>query len=420
MLHIDRQRYSREWIENEMKLLRRRPAYEQPSGKLYAICHRHPLHVLVLVLYLKKHGSGVLLMHESTPYEKALETALKSGAHYLSFGGIEHIVKLATADSEFESEPALYQYSSGTTGHPKLISRTWELIDREVAAYNERLENERTGKPLLLVPVSHSYGLIAGTLSAIARGVEPHIVHDQNPKYALSLIRQKPEHLLYAVPFQLHLLHSLGKDDLRLHHIVSSGAPLTEHLLNRLRACTTKVWQQYGCSELGCISIGADPEIPSEVGHPLDQMRVTCQRIASDEWEEPIQEIVAEVNGNQVYTRDIGYFDSKGSLHVTGRADDLINVSGLKVLPSEVEAVIGRMEGVKEVVAYKTRHVLWGEAVKALVVASGDHRVQEIKAWCIRHLPKYKVPSIIQLVKEIPKMPSGKVSRRRLYELEER
>lgn len=418
MFAIDRQRYGRNWVEREMMQLGRQPAFQRPFGKLYAVCHRHPLHLLVLVLYLKENGAGILLMHESTPYEQALETARRAGADYLSYGGIEHAERLAPKPGQAHV-PALYQYSSGTTGQPKLIRRSWASIDREIAAYNGRLESERTGRPLLLVPVSHSFGLIAGTLSAMARGEEPHIVHDQNPRYALRLLRETPEHLLYAVPFQLHLLQSLAKDDFRPHQLVSSGAPLTEALLNRLKACAAAVWQQYGCSELGCIALGAHPDSPMEVGRPLDHLRVTCEPLTTGGAEESLQEIVAEAEGDRIRTRDIGFFDPRGSLHVAGRADDLINVSGLKVLPSEVEAVIGRLEGVKEVVVHKTRHALWGEAVKALVVTSGELRDQDIRAWCIRHLPKFKVPSAIELVDEIPKLPFGKVSRHKLLELEE-
>jgi fatty-acyl-CoA synthase len=417
MFHIDREHYGRAWVDREFMRIDRKPAFRRPLGKLYAVCHREPLYMLLLVLYLREQGSGVLLMHQDTPYGKAVETARQAGADYLSYGDIEHLEPLE-AGAGRRHVPALYQFSSGTTGEPKLICRTWEAIDREIAAYNERLMAERIGKPLLLVPISHSFGLISGTLSAIARGAEPHVIHDRNPKYALSLIRQTPEHLLYAVPFQLHLMQTLGKDGLRLHHLVSSGAPLTEALLGRLRSCAANVWQQYGCSELGCVSIGEALERPTDVGKPLEHLRVSCLPLETQSGE-PLQEIVAEADGFTVHTRDIGYFDGRGALHVAGRADDLINVSGLKVLPSEVEAVIGRMEGVMEVVACRTRHTLWGEAVKVFIAASGDIRDQEVKAWCIRHLPKYKVPSVIRFVKEIPKMPSGKVSRRALQELEE-
>ncbi|MFF2480919.1 AMP-binding protein [Paenibacillus sp. NPDC058071] len=418
MFSIDRQSFSREWVASEINRISGQPALRQPFGKLYALCHRQPLHLLLLVLYLKEQGSGVLLIPGDTPYETALTTARQAGADYLSFGELDSFTSLSTGDRT-APEPGLYQYSSGTTGEPKRIRRPWEAIDREIAAYNDRIGGLGTGQPIILVPVSHSFGLIAGTLSAIARGTEPRIVQEQNPKYALRLLRENPSHLLYAVPFQLHLLHSLAKDELRLDQFISSGAPMTELLLSRLRPQSSRIWQQYGCSELGCIALGADPAVPSEVGRPLGHLSVACLPLEDESGGEPLQEIVAVQDGNTVRTRDVGFFDSKGSLHVKGRADDLINVSGFKVLPSEVEAVIGRMNGISEVVVHRARHVLWGEAVQALVVASGEVHEKEIKSHCLRELPKYKVPSVIRLVDEIPKLPSGKISRKQLQELEE-
>lgn len=62
------------------------------------------------------------------------------------------------------------QYSSGTTGEPKLIRRAWTEVDTEITAYNEALNCEVDEVPIVMAPVSHSYGLICGTLSAITRG----------------------------------------------------------------------------------------------------------------------------------------------------------------------------------------------------------------------------------------------------------
>ena len=67
-------------------------------------------------------------------------------------------------------EPSLLQYSSGTTGEPKLIRRAWTEVDTEITAYNEALNCEVDEVPIVMAPVSHSYGLICGTLSAITRG----------------------------------------------------------------------------------------------------------------------------------------------------------------------------------------------------------------------------------------------------------
>lgn len=195
------------------------------------------------------------------------------------------------------------------------------------------------------MPVSHSFGLIAGVLSAIARETEPVIVTDRNPKFAFHAIRSIRKPVVYAVPFLLQLLLQLGTREFRFHRLVTSGAPLTERLLSQLIRDSGKVWQQYGCTEAGCISIGAVLDSPTNVGKPLGHLKVSLRPVSAAETDEPagddpVQEIVVESGASAIETRDAGRMTEDGVLHVLGRMDDVINVSGLKVFPSEVERVI--------------------------------------------------------------------------------
>ncbi len=98
------------------------------------------------------------------------------------------------------------QYSSGTTGEPKLIRRAWTEVDTEITAYNEALNCEVDEVPIVMAPVSHSYGLICGTLSAITRGSKPVIITNKNPKFALNIVRNTEKHIIYAVPLMLHIM----------------------------------------------------------------------------------------------------------------------------------------------------------------------------------------------------------------------
>ena len=416
MLKIDGIRFDAEWLRRLFGEWNGRREFRSCYGKLYAVCLSHPFDVVGFVQFAREQGAGVLLLHESTPFESAAAAARQAGADYLIYGEFDRIAELA-ADADGQA-PALCQFSSGTTGPPKLIRRSWEEVDREVAAYNERLDAPGA-QPVVCVPVSHSFGLISGVLSASARRAEPHIIRDKNPKFAVRTIRETPRALVYAVPFLHHLYETLGGGRPPGCELVSSGAPLTEALLERLRRGSPRVWQQYGCSEAGCIALGGDPSSPFDVGPPLGHQRLSFLPLAADGPDAGLREIVAASGDRVVHTGDIGFADASGSLSVTGRSDDLINVAGLKVVPSEVESVIARMEGVAEAVVYRTKHSVWGEAVQALVVASPGIREQEIKAWCVRHLPGYKVPGLIRLVGEIPKPPSGKISRKLLQEQEE-
>ena len=106
------------------------------------------------------------------------------------------------------------------------------------------------------------------------------------------------------------------------------------------------------------------------------------------------------MNDKEIFTKDLGY-KSECGIHFMGRMDDVINVSGLKVFPIEVEETMLRLEGVQEAIVYRGKHPVMGEIVKAKVISHVDP--VKIREWCIQHLPSYKVPYEIESVNEIPK-----------------
>ncbi len=107
-------------------------------------------------------------------------------------------------------------------------------------------------------------------------------------------------------------------------------------------------------------------------------------------------------------TGDIGRFDSSGMLHLLGRETDVINVYGMKVVPSEVEEVIAAHADVLEVKVYAGQR---GDSqyVKAAVVGKGKLDLAAIRAHCEKHLVYYKRPEKIQVLESLPRTPSGKV-----------
>ncbi|MEW9700048.1 AMP-binding protein [Paenibacillus sp. SI8] len=410
---MNKQRFCKEDFSSRISYLGRLAELSRPEGRVYAVCLKESFDLIVFVQYLQERSGSILLIHPDTPLETAKELAIRSNCHYLIYGNVEFIIEI-DKNQPFHP-PSLMQFSSGTTGKSKLVSREWHEIGIEIENYNRALSASSDEKAVILVPVSHSFGLIAGVLASMQRDAEPIVVQSPNPKFALQLIRSTPKSIIYAVPFLYHLLNSFGKEELAYHKLISSGAPLTDALLSQLKPKSHEVWQQYGCTEVGCISLGKLDSVSSDVGRPLNHLQVTLSPSASHP---TLNEIVVQVGSNRIHTNDAGEIAESGELHVWGRMDDVINVSGLKVFPSELENTIGRMQGIKEVVVHKMPHKVWGEAVKAQVIVSDGIGPLEIKNWCMAHLPAYKVPSIIEIVREIPKLPSGKVSRTLLFEQE--
>ena len=379
-------------------------------NRVVAVCMKQPLGILAAIHHLRQSEASLLLINGETPIQTATETAKRSGCTYLVYEDIGTLIPIG--GTTVIEEPSLLQYSSGTTGEPKQIARPWRDIDVEIASYNAAIQAEEWETPIIFVPVYHSFGLIAGTLSALARQTKPRIVTGRNPKAWLHEVHNTPNSILYAVPFLLHLMLSFPSKGLAFHRVVSSGSPLTEPLFRKLTERCDQLSQQYGCTEAGCIAFSQRPSKLEEVGELLDHF--TAPTMPN---KESVGEIGVFYKDKFIQTGDVGYMSDKRSIHLLGRLDDLINVAGLKVAPGEVEQVIVQLEGIQEVVVYKTKHPVWGEAVKALVVCKGL-TAEEIRAWCIAKLPPFKVPRVIEMVKAIPRLPSGKISRKLLLERE--
>jgi 2-furoate---CoA ligase len=115
------------------------------------------------------------------------------------------------------------------------------------------------------------------------------------------------------------------------------------------------------------------------------------------------------------FTGDTGHFDAEGDLWVTGRVDDMIITGGENVQPVEVEEVLARAPGVREVAVVGLPDERWGQIVAAFIVpTSGEASVAQIESVAAGQLARYKRPRKLVLVKQIPKSPVGKVLRRLL------
>ncbi|MBN2353512.1 MAG: AMP-binding protein [Spirochaetales bacterium] len=410
MLIVNRDHHTDRDFDQRMNGFFHIEALRNVEGKLVGVCCGKPLDFLGLIFYVLNSRGAILIIHPETPFENAKEICRKSGCAFLVYHDCGNIHAL---DGTFQyHEPSILYYSSGTTGEPKLIERTWNNIQRETDEYNRKAYFDAGETPVVLTPLTHSYGLGSGVLAAMKRGSTPVVVTERNPKFMAHLIKKTSKGIVYGTPFFFSLLISMRDPELRFHKVVSSGAPLTEKLLGRLRQCSHAVYQQYGSTETGCIALGQDPASATDVGSPLDHLAVSI-----DDGNSP-GEIKVSFDEKTVHTRDLGYFSDAGSLNVVSRMDDVINVGGQKVVPYEVETIISRMDNVKEVVVYKSKHPVYGETVKAMVVPHDGVSAVMIKEWCQKHLPPFKIPSAVKIVDEIPKTSGGKISRKLLSEEE--
>ncbi|MEV5026219.1 AMP-binding protein [Paenibacillus sp. LPE1-1-1.1] len=419
MLQVNRNKTSVTDHERNWRSYMQLPHLRDPLGKRYALCIADASSLISLVLYLKENGGSILLIHANTPLETARATMSDAGCAGLLFGDPTNFYANREQSVIADSEAKVYQFSSGTTGRPKLIGRSWHAINEEIAAYNEAIGLEAWSTPIVLTPVTHSYGLLCGVLASLARGAEPIIVTNANPKLTLGLIRDFPDHIVYGVPAQLQALAALSQPQPALRRLISSGMPMSLQQFELLSQSGCTLLQQYGCSEAGCISLSASMQSPHDLGVPLRQWNVSANGPVQEEHKQGMPaELVAESDGLTVRTGDLGLVNEDGSLTFVSRMDDVINVGGLKVYPLEVEEVIASMPGIKENVIYRGSHPVSGDKVKCMAVAEEAMMPEALREWCLKRLPAYKVPLDISFVTVIPKGATGKISRRQLEQEE--
>jgi len=117
-------------------------------------------------------------------------------------------------------------------------------------------------------------------------------------------------------------------------------------------------------------------------------------------------------NKNFFKTGDLAYFDKDGYFFVVDRLKRMINSSGYKIWPAEIEKILHNFEGIKEVCVIGIPDLRSGQKVKAIIVPENSHsekKITNLKQWCSSRMAKYKIPKIFEIRKSLPKNKMGKI-----------
>jgi fatty-acyl-CoA synthase len=161
---------------------------------------------------------------------------------------------------------------------------------------------------------------------------------------------------------------------------------------------------------------------PNQVG----EIVVHGPQVFKGYWKQPEASAQAfvEHDGKRFFrTGDLGYYDEEGYFFITDRLKRMINCSGFKVWPAEVEAMLYAHPAIQEACVIGSRDAYRGETVKALVVlrsSSKNTSSEEIIEWARGKMAAFKVPRVLQFVDELPKTATGKILWRKLQEEEDR
>ena len=411
-------------------------------------------------------NSGARLLVVDDTAEKAVRAAVEKTAERVSV-----VAVAASAETDFEAyddllaeerepgelpdvpedTPALIMYTSGTTGRPKgavlshqnLLSETLTLV----RAYQLTSDDEVN---LVASPMFH-IGAIGSIAPLITIGgtmvVLPSAAFDAGR--VLRLLEEERVTSAFLVPTQWQALcadPSLSERDLTRLRVTSWGAaPATDKLLHRMAevfpdALNVAVFGQTEMSPITCVLEGSDAlrKIGS-VGKPVSGVAI---RVVDPDLKDVPQGEVGEIvyqgtglmegywqnaeatqeafEGGWFHSGDLVRMDDEGFLYVVDRAKDMIISGGENIYCAEVENVLADHPDIAEVSLVGIEHEKWGEtpvAVVTLARSDSDLDIAALREWAAERLAKYKLPTMLQVVDELPRNASGKVLKPALREL---
>ena len=347
---------------------------------------------------------------------------------------------------------AVLPYTSGTTGLPKGCMHTHRtLMSNAVGGQWGHAGPESIA--LGVVPMFHITGMLYGVLGAVYAGSTVVILPRWDRELAGRLISHYQ--ITHWVCIPTMVIDLFGSPNYKsfdlssLRNISGGGAAMPQAVAERLLAEFGLTFAEgYGLTETAAPSHANPPEraklqclgipicgVDSRVVDPLTLTEMPVGEVGEiitrgpmlfkGYWRHPEATAAAfvEFEGHSFFrTGDLGRMDDEGYFFITDRLKRMINASGFKVWPAEVEALLFRNPSVQEACIIAARDAYRGETVKAVVVlrteARGKTTEQDIIDWAHEQMAAYKVPRLVEFVDVLPKSGSGKVMWRLLQDEE--
>ena len=411
-------------------------------------------------------GGSPLLGHAKTPAAELKRTALRFGAHlvlsdecpladfeaeslpiaalsagdWLQLGAARIDRSTPGFNTSYAELPGVPLHpTSGTTGVPKVAVRPGRAATEEARHYIETMGVTDDDTILAIAPMCHAYAFGMCVMVPLLSGASVVSMRSFQASKVFQGLTEEHVTILPAVPAMLDVLLFGAGDRLRgaVRTVLSAGSPLSERTAERFHSKSgLMVRPLYGTTETGGITVAPAGErqiAGSCVGPPMNGVEVQVRPHPSHaDAQAGVGRLfirsssmmagylgadgidVAPLSDGWFETGDLARLDESGYIHLLGREAEVINVEGLKVIPSEVEEVIAAIPGVVEVKVYAGSRKSGGQFIKAAVVLEEKFDIHLIRAHCERHLVYYKRPERILPVAALPRSPAGKILRDQL------
>ena len=336
-------------------------------------------------------------------------------------------------------------FTSGTTGTPKGVKLKHEniiFVTKNIIKIIGVRSDDVEINPLQL---SHSFGL--GCLhTTIAQGATSIIFRNSiNLKEIIDAVTINKATGFVGVPatFQKILLNykeefkEAGKN---FHYLLTNSAPMPKDDVQEIIDLfpLTDFFTYYGLTEasrstfllfnnditkiesVGKPAPNVEIKIITNNGntsnqHEIGEVLINGPNVIDEYWAGTAEE--SKINDGWLATGDPGFFDNDGYLYLKGRKDDIINVGGEKVSPTEIELAIKQLDKIQDVGVIGVTDKTFGEIPVAFIVTKVNLETNEILAHCIKTLERYKIPQNFIFIDSVPKNESGKIERSALKEM---
>jgi fatty-acyl-CoA synthase len=340
------------------------------------------------------------------------------------------------------SDPFLLMITSGTTGFPKACSINHATYALRCINYGLTKGMNKNERALMALPVHFNAGR-GSVMSILYLGGTIYIQEKFDEKTVLETIAREKITYTMMVPVlceRLLRFHALNREQTSsLRYLGITGGHLAPELAREIRArICPELYEAYASTDCGQMTtIGPEDWAArgDTVGKPI---WCVLLKIADDDGSElqvgeqgeicvrtPLaiqgyyqntaatEEFLA---GGWCHTGDVGFLDSEGYLHVSGRKKNMIKSGGISVFPEEIEDTLRQHPAVMEAAVLGFKSAEWGEAVKAFVVLNRGAQcsAETLIQFCKGALASYKAPKFVEFVATLPRTDLGKIDRSKL------
>ncbi|MBN2198377.1 MAG: acyl--CoA ligase [Candidatus Aminicenantes bacterium] len=345
-----------------------------------------------------------------------------------------------------EGEEMICFYTSGTTGDPKGVVLTRRNCLSSAGMWIEAMGFSARDKLLITTPLWHCSATTAFMLSSGIVGATLILLPEFNAEDVLRTVQNQRPNFLWLVPTIMTLLDRHPRfreyDLSSLETMLSGGSPLDPETVRWWKNAQPHLAICNGYAQTEGATAGTllrDKDVlskPHSIGTAIT--KAVELKIAGAGGSEALPGATGEIlmrgphvmkgyyrnqaltektiKNGWLHTGDLGHFDGDGFLYYDGRKRDLIIRGGENVFSEEVEAVLSSHPAVAESAVIGVPDDVWGEVVAAVVVMKKDGRAtpRDLIAHCSNLLADYKTPQVVVFVDELPKTPTGKVSKKAL------